>query len=61
MDWVDNLALVIRTRTDQNLYSHSTFFYYYDTSDVNPFFNVDGKLKVMVSGTSHTINMTWII
>lgn len=55
---VDNPALVIKARTDLNTYSRpAIYFECYGTSGASLFFDVDGKLKLKVSGTVYTINM----
>jgi hypothetical protein len=56
---VGNPALMIRARTDQNQYSRpSIFFECYGASGADLFFDVDGKLKLKVSGTTYIINMS---
>lgn len=56
---VDNPALVIKARTDQNQYSRPAIYLdCYGTVGASLFFDVDQKLKVRINGTVYTINMT---
>ncbi len=56
---VDNPALVIRARTDQNVYSRPAIYLdCYGTVGASLFFDVDQKLKVRINGTVYTINMS---
>ena len=56
---VDNSALSIIARTDQNIYSRpSIYLDCYGTVGGSLFLDTDGQLKLRVGKTMHTINMT---